>query len=187
METVRELKDFARFQKQVISNESVLLASRMLLVFDCAPAAIVQTVALLSDEDKLPSNLSYISLGSIVALVGVLVTFSDREHDIKLSERDAQSVLVGYVPRDLLPNVVQMLASTFGMASYSASRIFSLGLLFTAALESSAATLAAPILWVALECLVFAAVRIWDGSYHVYAKKLNTPPLRAILNITHYM
>ena len=63
--------------------------------------------------------------------------------------------------------------------------MFSLSLLFAASFHHSTVASFIPVIWVLMECHVFAAVRVWlDRSWHFYRREMDTSVVRLLIHIS---
>ena len=124
---------------------------------------------------------------SIVS-IGVLVTVADQKADKSQKQRENEPLIIGYVTRAPLSSLAQKASSCVWISSYSASRILSIGLLFTAANQHpSSAAITLPVAWLAFECLLLAGVRALDGTYQFYRRELNNSLVRVVIQCMYYV
>ena len=74
----------------------------------------------------------------------------------------------GYVSRDPIKNMPQLVAGIIAIASYAAARMLALGVLIVASLEHfawSPVGLLPPLAWVLTECGLFSTARWRNGNY----------------------
>ena len=75
----------------------------------------------------------------------------------------------GYVSRDPIKNMLQLVAGVIAIASYAAARMLALGVLIVASLEHwawSPLGLLPPLAWVLTEFGLFSTARWRNGNYH---------------------